>query len=37
MVPRYTRTSRLSDIPPNSDHVVMRQLPPNYIVSMNPI
>ena len=37
MVPRYTKTSRLSDIPPNPEHVVMRQLPPNYIVSMNPI
>lgn len=37
VVPRYTKTSRLSDIPPNPEDVVMKQLPANYIVSMNPI
>ena len=37
MVPGYIKTSRLSEIPPNPDDVVMKQLPPNYIISMNPI
>jgi hypothetical protein len=37
MAPGYIKTSRLSEIPPNPDDVVIKKLPQNYIMSMNPI
>ena len=37
MAPGYIKTSKLSEIPSNPDDVVIKQHPPNYIISMNPI
>ena len=35
--PGYMKTSRLNEIPPNPNDVVIKEIPPNYIMSMNPI
>ena len=37
MAPGYIKTSKLSEIPSNPDDVVIKQHPPNYIISINPI
>ena len=34
---KLLKSSRLNDIPANPDDVVIREVPPNFVVSMNPI